>query len=335
MKTTKIVAHGSENSSQMDLFQMGKLTNEASKKSELKMLKDSPSVIGLPEFLGGRSPSSSPDGQATGQSGQEVVLASRSAPPEKAKEPPTQDTSGPSLPNSSAKQSLQSSLVSRLQARLAGRGSVEYSLTWKEWAIQGQEPICAVRASVRRTSDKDFSGWPTPRTLTGGAESAEWKQELGRTESGVGDLQAVALTAGWPTPDTCAGGTRPSQKNRHTARLQDAVPEIVGWSTPNSRDWKDSASPEALTRAMNGPGGQANLPRQVAAHLSGPTPSSSPAATEKADALALNAKFSLWLMGYPTEWEDAGRCALLSLRGLEMQSSRKSRRNSSEPSSNP
>lgn len=40
--------------------------------------------------------------------------------------------------------------------------------------------------------------WPTPRTITGGAESAQRKQELGRTESGGSDLQSAA--ANWPTP---------------------------------------------------------------------------------------------------------------------------------------
>lgn len=39
--------------------------------------------------------------------------------------------------------------------------------------------------------------WPTPRSITGGAETAERKQELGRTQSGGGDLQAAAL---WQTP---------------------------------------------------------------------------------------------------------------------------------------
>ena len=33
--------------------------------------------------------------------------------------------------------------------------------------------------------------YPTPRTITGGAESAQRKQELGRTKSGGGDLQSV------------------------------------------------------------------------------------------------------------------------------------------------
>jgi hypothetical protein len=40
--------------------------------------------------------------------------------------------------------------------------------------------------------------WPTPRTISGGGESAERKQELGRTISGGGDLQAAVEM--WPTP---------------------------------------------------------------------------------------------------------------------------------------
>ena len=42
--------------------------------------------------------------------------------------------------------------------------------------------------------------WATPRTVTGGAESAKRKQELGRTESGGGDLQSQTngkLNARW------------------------------------------------------------------------------------------------------------------------------------------
>jgi len=40
--------------------------------------------------------------------------------------------------------------------------------------------------------------WIAPRTITGGAETAERKKELGRTESGGGDLQAQANN--WPGP---------------------------------------------------------------------------------------------------------------------------------------
>ena len=50
----------------------------------------------------------------------------------------------------------------------------------------------------RKAMDLASALWPTPRTITDGGESAERKQELGRTESGGGDLQASALT--WSTP---------------------------------------------------------------------------------------------------------------------------------------
>ena len=41
--------------------------------------------------------------------------------------------------------------------------------------------------------------WKTPRTITGGGESGERKKELGREDSGGGDLQAQVET--WPTPN--------------------------------------------------------------------------------------------------------------------------------------
>ncbi len=59
--------------------------------------------------------------------------------------------------------------------------------------------------------DQEARFWRTPRTITGGAETAERKQELGRTESGGGDLQA----------------------------------QVTTWGTPTSRDWKDGSSADA------------------------------------------------------------------------------------------
>jgi len=49
------------------------------------------------------------------------------------------------------------------------------------------------------------ASWPTPRTITGGAESAERKKELGRKDAGGGDLQA-AVKESWPTPNMPSGG---------------------------------------------------------------------------------------------------------------------------------
>lgn len=56
-------------------------------------------------------------------------------------------------------------------------------------------PLCNPGTSLHEAA----TNWPTPRTLTGGGESAERKKELGREEAGGGDLQAAAET--WPTPN--------------------------------------------------------------------------------------------------------------------------------------
>lgn len=136
-------------------------------------------------------------------------------------------------------------------------------------------------------------------------------------------------------------------------RLQD---QVLGWTTPNARDWKDSASPEALMRAMDGEKGSANLPRQAAtitgwrspisgdskmrisnpemaqkrmdsgkqisleleAHMTfGPTTNSSPAVMAKRG--ALNPALSRWLMGYPVEWCQS---AIAAFRKLKQQGKR-------------
>ena len=67
-------------------------------------------------------------------------------------------SSGDSSPNVS----LQQSLESRLRQRMDVNGSPEYDLTWKHWDMKQGEPICALRASGRRTSDSDSGGWATP-----------------------------------------------------------------------------------------------------------------------------------------------------------------------------
>lgn len=42
-------------------------------------------------------------------------------------------------------------------------GSPEYVLIWKAWDMPAGPPICALRASARRTSGSDCIGWATPR----------------------------------------------------------------------------------------------------------------------------------------------------------------------------
>ena len=166
--------------------------------------------------------------------------------------------------------------------------------------------------------------WPTPRTPTGGAESAQRKQELGRTESGGGDLQAAALLASCPTPDTGIGphghrGVSSNQKHQSAKDLQ-AVARMASWSTPSARDHKDTSDP-ATWNCTEERNRYDQLPRQVQLTASGPTPNGSGAATGSTG--QLNPEFSLWLQGFPIAW---ARCAAQVTR-----SSRRSPQSSSEP----
>ena len=119
--------------------------------------------------------------------------------------------------------------------------------------------------------------WATPRTISGGGESAERKQELGRTISGGGDLQS---------------------------QVEDP---IRGWRTPSSRDWKDT---EGMSTTGVNPDGSVRsridqLGRQVLLTKEpGPTSlnagqnSPQPSMPKR----RLNYRFVLWLMGFPQNW---------------------------------
>lgn len=189
-----------------------------------------------------------------------------------------------SLPGlgSSPSASLQSSLESRLRARLGGTGSDLYSLRWKSWAIAGQEPICALRGSVRPTSGSACTGWPTPRTVTGGAESAARKQALGRKASGGGDLQAAALSVatGWATPKASDGDKA------------DSLPATVRKRMTASKKGLDLAM-QARVVILDGSASSGSSVRMLEL---GPSPK-------------LNPRFSLWLMGFPDAWASCGGLA--------------------------
>lgn len=129
-----------------------------------------------------------------GLSGPGVVHANRSATPGKGKGLKTSDTSGRKCEDLSPSASLQRSLENRLQARLDVNGSPEYALTWKRWDMQSGEPICALRASGRRTSGKDFSGWPTCMV-----EDARRGNKPPRPHDTGVPLSQMAVLAGWPT----------------------------------------------------------------------------------------------------------------------------------------
>ena len=126
-----------------------------------------------------------------------------------------------------------------------------------------------------------IQAWPTPRTISGGAESAERKKELGRLDAGGGDLQAA----------------------------------VEKWTTPKSRDWKggqgavERHEPDLDKQAEKFPVG----PPEEKPGQSGPT-SSTPARTSRR---RLNPAFVCWLMGWPWWWTRAER---ISFAALETES---------------
>src|SRR5581483_1130299 len=150
-----------------------------------------PSVISLQVLRDGLSLCNSPDGPQIDLFGPALVPASPTAQPESVKATPTSATCGLSSSVSSASAALQQSLENRLRRQLSLDGSIEYSLTWKVKATPAGRQYCLLRASGRRTSGRDCSGWPSPKASnTTGA---------GTRGKGGENLQTVA---GWATPTT-------------------------------------------------------------------------------------------------------------------------------------
>ena len=207
------------------------------------------------------------------------------------------DTFGPSSIASSLHGSLSECLANRLRARTDLLGSTLFTLTWKQRVTPSGRSIPALRASGRRTSGSGFTSWPIPNHNTTGAGN--------QGRDGGFNLQTAAILASWPTPNTPSGGRsvsidkmdatgRTADGRKHTASLEHAV-KFATWATPAARDYKDGAC-DLDRNPVN-----KLLGREVLLTASGPTPSGSPASTEKRG--QLNPEFSRWLMGLPPEWD--------------------------------
>lgn len=164
--------------------------------SRKRMSRGIDSAISSPESEAGALPSATPDGQMTGQCGQEVVPASHSRRRASKKRQPTVAISGPNLPDSSASVALQSSLESRLKARFGTGGSMEYSETWKGRATPAGRQYSAHTASAHRTSGNDCTGWPSPLSHDGRRQSGG----VGSTNGTSLSRDVVVWVTGWATP---------------------------------------------------------------------------------------------------------------------------------------
>jgi hypothetical protein len=235
-------------------------------KSKLMNLPDSINATSLLGLEDGPLPCGGQDSKALPESGPAPVRVSRFRALASDRATQTSATFGPLFTRSSPSGDLQRCLASRLRARMDVNGSPEFALTWKDWDMPAGEPICALRASERRTGDKGCSGvhhwstptvqdaennagpsqfnrnthplnvqatlaaWPTPQAIEQ-LETSEAKTNRG-AHAGL-NLSVAAKLAAWPTPNTMEGGqTSPDGKRKG----EPLMGGLVGWATPRAED---------------------------------------------------------------------------------------------------
>jgi hypothetical protein len=293
---------------------------------DLTMCGASGNAISSPESPAGPLPCNSLAGPTTAKSGPVPAHASRLAALEKDWERLTKDTYGLISATSSASAALNASLESKWAARLAAYGSPEYKLIWKKLPMPSGGPLLVQQVSARRTSDGEFTGWPSPNTPNGGRTAHEMST-TGMMPDGTkrqAGLEHVVKATGWPSPRA----EDSEQTGAHHGNLDtlNSASKAAGWGTPRQTDAKcghhytenttgtdpakdatmaDWNTPHCPRKHDSDQSQSTYLDRQV----SGAIPPGTIASTEKpaASQPALNPFFSSWLQGFPTAWTLCGR----------------------------
>lgn len=216
----------------------------------------------------------SQDGRTTAQYGPQAAHANLSARQAKENNLMMSGTYGPPFIGLQASNALSLYLANSLQAKMQKSGSTLYKLTWKVWAMPSGRRRFRLRASVRRIYGSVLTGWPTPTASNTKNAYQDAEKVIARKLAGrQSNLQDFACLAGWPTPAARDGKG--------------------GYQGGRMRNGKLSTDTLDVTAQIAGP-----------ARLTDSGDLLTGSFAEMESGGQLNPALSLWLMGFPPEWEN-------------------------------